>query len=67
MVAMSISYDFIHHPTSAFLHTDELSFKYSHLILIIYTFMVSSIRNNLIYPTPPLGQDVTQGQFFKQN
>ena len=23
------------------------------------------IRGNLIYPTPPLGQDMTRGQFFK--
>ena len=24
-------------------------------------------RNIHIYPTPPLGQDMTQGQFFKQS
>ena len=25
------------------------------------------IQTNYIYPTPPLGQDMTQGQFFKRS
>ena len=27
----------------------------------------SQRHNDPIYPTPPLGQDMTQGQFFKQS
>ena len=28
---------------------------------------ITNLINNPIYPTPPLGQDMTQGQFFKQS
>ncbi len=28
--------------------------------------MIEKLRHDPIYPTPPLGQDMTQGQIFKQ-
>ena len=40
-------------------------------IIVVGTFRIISEKNSLkssldpIYPTPPLGQDMTQGQFFK--
>ena len=34
-------------------------------LLGMYLFMHGSV-NNHIYPTPPLGQDMTQGQFFSE-
>ena len=40
----------------------------SSLLLIIAMIQLNHIlvKNDPIYPTPPLGQDMTQGQFLKR-
>ena len=67
-VAVSISYDDNHYTTGTSLNTKSkitvVNIKTKKVIQEYLKLAQILIISGTIYPTPPLGQDMTQGQFL---